>query len=181
MVGGSTRPSSIWTRNSMSTSSSSSLMGRIRRKVKVMAASGDLPDVYKIGGADYLNWSSEGAFADLTGVWTKYPNLSAALPLDSEAMKVLNPKGKLYGFPVISWIARDTVQIRKDWLDNLGIPLPTAEEFTTDKFYEIAKAFTTQDPDKNGVNGDTIGMIMQLHSIQNAFGIANEWMEKTES
>ncbi len=144
----------------MSTSSCSSLTEEnTDEKLKVMAASGDLPDVYRIGGADYLNWSSEGAFADLMGIWTKYPNLSEALPLDNEAMKVLNPEGKLYGIPIISWIARDTVQIRKDWLDNLGITLPTADEFTIDKFYEIAKAFATQDPDQNGVNGDTIGMI----------------------
>lgn len=146
-------------------------------KFKVMAASGDLPDVYKTSGADYLNWSSEGAFEDLMGIWTKYPNLSAALPLDQEAMKVLNPEGKLYGIPIISWIARDTVQIRKDWLDNLGIPVPTADEFTIDKFYEIAKAFATQDPDQNGVNGDTIGMI-PTPQVRNAFGIANDWMEQ---
>lgn len=151
--------------------------GEYAEKFKVMAASGDLPDIYKIGGADYLNWSSEGAFADLMGIWTKYPNLSAALPLDHEAMKVLNPEGKLYGIPIISWIARDTVQIRKDWLDNLGMPLPTADEFTIDKFYEIAKAFATQDPDKNGVNGDTIGMI-PTPQVRNAFGIANDWMEQ---
>lgn len=151
--------------------------GEYGEKMKVMAASGDLPDVYKIGGADYLNWSSEGAFADLMGIWTKYPNLSAALPLDNEAMKVLNPEGKLYGFPVVSWIARDTVQIRKDWLDNLGMPVPTADEFTIDKFYEIAKAFATQDPDQNGVKDDTIGMI-PTPQVRNAFGIANDWTEQ---
>ncbi|WP_373232042.1 extracellular solute-binding protein [Cohnella sp.] len=146
-------------------------------KFKVMAASGDLPDIYRSSGAEFLNWSSEGAFADLSGVWAKYPNLNKAFPLDSEAMKLLNPEGKLYGIPSISWIARDTVQIRKDWLDNLGISLPTEDEFTVDKLYEIAKAFATQDPDQNGVNGDTIGMNMNP-LVRNAFGIASDWMEK---
>lgn len=146
-------------------------------KFKVMAASGDLPDIYRSSEAEFLNWSSEGAFADLSGVWAKYPNLNKVFPLDSEAMKLLNPEGKLYGIPSISWIARDTVQIRKDWLDNLGIPLPTEDEFTIDKFYEIAKAFATQDPDQNGVNGDTIGMV-PTPQVRNAFGIASDWMEK---
>lgn len=153
-------------------------------KFKVLAASGDLPDVYRIEGADYLSWAAEGAFADLMGIYTKYPNLSKVLPLDHEAMKVMNPEGKLYGIPIVSWIARDTVQIRKDWLDNLGIPVPTADEFTVDKFYEIAKAFATQDPDKNGVKGDTNGFsgVVTTYNIipqlRNAFGIGSDWVEK---
>lgn len=152
--------------------------GEYGEKFKVMAASGDLPDVYSIGGSDYLNWQSQGAFVDLMSLWPKYPNLSKAYPLDHEAMKLLNPSGKLFGIPNISWIVRDTVQIRQDWLDNLGIKLPAADEFTIDKFYEIAKAFAKQDPDKNGVNGDTIGFTGNIPQIRNAFGIANDWMKK---
>jgi putative aldouronate transport system substrate-binding protein len=148
-------------------------------KFKVMAASGDLPDVYSVDDpATFLNWQSEGAFVDLMKLWPKYPNLSKAYPLDHEAVKMLNPSGKLFGIPSISWIVRDTVQIRQDWLDNLGIKLPTADEFTIDKFYEIAKAFAKGDPDKNGVNGDTIGFTGTIPQIRNAFGIANDWMMK---
>ena len=146
--------------------------------MKVMAASGSLPDLYNVDAATFLSWQSEGAFVELTDLWPKYPNLIADYPLDNEAVKVLNPKGKLYGIPNISWTVRDTVQIRQDWLDNLGIKLPSAEEFTVDKFYEIAKAFTTQDPDKNGVKGDTIGFAGNNIALRNAFGIANEWTEK---
>lgn len=152
--------------------------GEYGEKFKVMAASGDLPDVYSIGGSDFLNWQSEGAFVDLMPLLPNYPNLNKAYPADNEAVKMLNPSGKVFGLTNISWIVRDTVQIRQDWLDNLGIKLPTADEFTIDKFYEIAKAFATQDPDKNGVNGDTIGFTGSLPQIRNAYGIANEWMEK---
>ena len=148
-------------------------------KFKVMAASGDLPDVYSVDdAATFLTWQSEGAFVELTDLWPKYPNLIEDYPLDNEAVKMLNPKGKLYGIPNISWTVRDTLQIRQDWLDNLGIKLPSAEEFTVDKFYEIAKAFTKQDPDKNGVKGDTIGFAGNNIALRNAFGIANEWTEK---
>lgn len=146
-------------------------------KLKVMAASGSLPDLYRVEGGTYIAWQSEGAFVDLSTELPKYKNLSEAYPLDHEAMKVLNQNGELYGLPEISWIVRDSVQIRQDWLDNLGIKLPSAEEFTVDKFYEIAKAFTEQDPDKNGKN-DTIGFSANIKALQNAFGIANEWTEK---
>ncbi len=126
----------------------------------------------------FFTWQSEGALVKMTDYVPKYANLITDYPLDNEAVKVLNPKGKLYGIPNISWTVRDTVQIRQDWLDNLGIKLPSAEEFTVDKFYEIAKAFTTQDPDKNGVKGDTIGFAGNNIALRNAFGIANEWTEK---
>lgn len=150
-------------------------------KLKVMAASGSLPDFYPVDTSTYLAWQSEGAFLELTDWLPKYPNLIAAYPLEHEAMKVLNPKGKVYGIPEVSWIVRDTVQIRKDWLDKLGMKVPTAEEFTVDKFYEIAKAFAKQDPDGNGLN-DTIGFAggyaIENLALRNAFGIANEWMKK---
>ncbi|OMF28161.1 MULTISPECIES: extracellular solute-binding protein [unclassified Paenibacillus] len=150
-------------------------------KLKVMAASGSLPDFYPVDAATYLAWQSEGAFLELTDWLPKYPNLFASYPLEHEAMKILNPKDKVYGIPEISWIVRDTVQIRKDWLDKLGMKVPTAEEFTVDKYYEIAKAFAQQDPDGNGKN-DTIGFAggydIENLALRNAFGIANPWMKK---
>jgi putative aldouronate transport system substrate-binding protein len=147
-------------------------------KLKVMAASGKLPDFYRVDAPTYLAWQNEGAYVDLTEWVPKYANLSEAYPSDHKAMTVLNPEGELYGLPEISWIVRDTVQIRKDWLDNVGIALPTADEFTVDKFYEIAKAFATGDPDKNGINGDTIGFANEIGALKHAYGLANEWIEK---
>ncbi|MBB3125352.1 putative aldouronate transport system substrate-binding protein [Paenibacillus rhizosphaerae] len=148
-------------------------------KMKVMAASGSLPDFYRADSPEtYLAWQSEGAFVELSELLPKYPNLIKAFPLDHEANRLLNPEGKIYGLPDISWTVRDTIQIRKDWLDNLGMKLPSEDEFTVDKYYEIAKAFATKDPDKNGVAGDTYGIIGLDSVIQNAFGIANGWFEK---
>lgn len=151
-------------------------------KLKVMAASGSLPDFYNVYPATYVAWQSEGAFVDLTERLPKYSNLSEAFPFDNKSVSILNPEGKIYGLPEISWTVRDTVQIRKDWLDNLGIEIPSEEQFTVDKFYEIAKAFATQDPDQNGVNGDTIGFTGGYAedniSLRNAFGISNGWTEK---
>src|SRR5690606_16251476 len=51
-------------------------------------------------------------------------------------------------------VIRHSVIIRQDWLDNLGLELPE----TTDDLYEIARAFTEDDPDGNGQD-DTYGMI----------------------
>jgi hypothetical protein len=43
---------------------------------------------------------------------------------------------------------RTAVNLRKDWLDKLGLEIPK----TTDDLYEVAKAFTELDPDGNGVD-----------------------------
>lgn len=44
--------------------------------------------------------------------------------------------------------------IRKDWLDNLNMQVPT----TFDEFVEVIKAFHDKDPDNDGINGNTYGI-----------------------
>jgi putative aldouronate transport system substrate-binding protein len=59
--------------------------------------------------------------------------------------------GEIYGFPVRDG-AGCVTYIRKDWLDNLGLDIPT----TWDEFYNVLVEFTYNDPDGNGIN-DTRG------------------------
>ncbi|MDR9746419.1 extracellular solute-binding protein [Paenibacillus taichungensis] len=146
-------------------------------KLKVMAASGNLPDFYRVDPDTYLKWQGEGAFVDLKPLLPNYPNLSEAFPADDPAVTILNPIDKNYGLPEISWLARDTIQVRKDWLEQLGIPVPDEEHFTVDQFYEIAKAFVQEDPDGNNQK-DTIGFSKDNLALKSAFGLANEWIEK---
>ena len=42
---------------------------------------------------------------------------------------------------------RHGAMIRKDWLDNLGLEMPTTQE----ELVEVLRAFKTQDPNVNGV------------------------------
>jgi len=46
-----------------------------------------------------------------------------------------------------------TTIVRKDWLDKLGLPVPT----TLDEYVDVLRAFTKEDPDGNGKN-DTYGL-----------------------
>jgi putative aldouronate transport system substrate-binding protein len=52
------------------------------------------------------------------------------------------------GVSVPNWM----IWIRQDWLDNLGLKMPT----NFDEFYDVMYAFTFNDPDRNGVR-DTYG------------------------
>jgi putative aldouronate transport system substrate-binding protein len=61
--------------------------------------------------------------------------------------------GKKYFVPGIQGYGQEALAIRKDWLDNLGMKMPT----TLDEYYNVLKAFTQNDPNKNG-KADTIGL-----------------------
>lgn len=148
------------------------------QKLNVMAASNDFPDVFFIQEAEFNKWRDKGIFMDVKPEVGKYPNLSKFIPAD--AMAKMNPKDKYYGFPYYVTDTRDTLAIRKDWLDKLGLKIPA----TTDEFFEVAKAFATKDPDGNG-QADTPGFsfsvvnnkFSQIEPLMGAFGLGNEWSE----
>ncbi len=67
--------------------------------------------------------------------------------------------------------------IRKDWLDRLGLKVPT----TLDELYEVARAFTEDDPDGNGKK-DTTGFgdrsdlrYSSFKTLSSYFGTPNGW------
>ena len=61
--------------------------------------------------------------------------------------------GKLYGMPAARGNGCVTY-VKKAWLDNCGLDVPT----NYDEYLAMLEAFTTGDPDGNGVNGDTYGV-----------------------
>jgi putative aldouronate transport system substrate-binding protein len=72
-----------------------------------------------------------------------------------EVLKEGYYNGLLYAIPkmrdgisVPNWM----IWIRQDWLDNLGLKMPT----NFDEFYDVMYAFTFNDPDRNGLH-DTYG------------------------
>ncbi|MEK3883343.1 extracellular solute-binding protein [Paenibacillus sp. PL2-23] len=83
------------------------------------------------------------------------------------------PDGKLYEFGRINWVSPQRgLLIRTDWLEQLGLSIPE----TTEELYETAKAFTDQDPDRNGQN-DTYGLALSGNSeltMKQLFGTSNK-------
>ncbi|MGI2295999.1 extracellular solute-binding protein [Paenibacillus sp. GXUN7292] len=148
------------------------------QKLNVMAASNEFPDVFFIQEAEFNKWRDKGIFMDVKPELDKYPNLSV---FPEDGMAIMNPKDKYYGFPYYVTDTRDTLAIRQDWLDKLKLNTPT----TVEEFYEVAKAFATQDPDDNGI-ADTSGFsfsvvnnkFSQIEPLMGAFGLANEWYEE---
>ncbi|MFH5182517.1 extracellular solute-binding protein [Paenibacillus sp. TAB 01] len=149
-------------------------------KLGIMAASNTFPDVFRINSTEYLKWRDKGVFLDIAPLLSKYPHLTKEM--DAETLAIGNPKGKTYGLPNWSPEYRETLFVRKDWLEKLKLKPPT----TVDELYEVAKAFTKNDPDGNGKD-DTMGYSFAIANnrsftrgaepLRFAFGLANGWKE----
>lgn len=128
--------------------------GEYNNKLGVTLASGDIPDALLFPNLDslYFNALDSDRFLPLEQYLNdsqNYPNL-ASLP--KTVMDNLKYKGHIYGIPRLRGIPGHTITLRKDWLDNLGLKIPT----TYDELYNVMKAFTENDPDGNGKK-DTYG------------------------
>ncbi|SDC54884.1 putative aldouronate transport system substrate-binding protein [Paenibacillus sp. UNCCL117] len=99
---------------------------------------------------------------------TTYKQLLAKYPALRKAGT--GSDGKLYQFGRINeTIPTRGFFIRADWLKKLHLAVPT----TTEELYEVAKAFTEQDPDGNGIN-DTYGIALSGSSgyvLSEMFGV----------
>lgn len=111
------------------------------------------PDVVILSSSYYTGYAEEGALWDMTDAWEN-SELKASGRYKGEAiLDKLKIDGKLYGFAHESGKGCITY-IKKSWLDNVGMEAPT----TYDEYLKMLEAFSTQDPDGNGVNGDTYGV-----------------------
>ncbi|MCU6797331.1 MULTISPECIES: extracellular solute-binding protein [Paenibacillus] len=143
-------------------------------KLNVLLASGDLPDAIKLPDTtvpQFLTMVKQGAFWDLTPYLKDYKNL-----MDSPKSMWENSKinGKNYVVPIVRPLEGGTTFfIRKDWLDKLGLKMPT----TLDELYQVMKVFKEKEPDgKKGTYGYTMRTNDQIEFIYT--GAANKWKVK---
>ncbi|TLS52062.1 extracellular solute-binding protein [Paenibacillus antri] len=123
-------------------------------KVNVTFASGEIPDFMQLMSGDltgrYNKFAKQGAFLALDDYIDQYPTLKAVPDFIWDAVRV---NGKIYAIPAYAPKFQTTTAIRKDWLDKLGLPVPTSYE----ELKQVAIAFTKNDPDGNGKD-DTYGI-----------------------
>ncbi|WP_168120415.1 extracellular solute-binding protein [Paenibacillus sp. HB172176] len=147
-------------------------------KLNVTVASGQLPQTLLVlnqKSTSVINSIRSGMFWEIGRYLNDYPNLSQ---MNEQVLENISIDNKIYGIYRHRPLARYGVIYRKDWLDNLGLKEPT----TIDELYEVAKAFTLNDPDGNGKN-DTYGIaedknIGALNQIALYLGAPNNWGEE---
>ena len=125
-----------------------------------LMAANTAPDVCLTYSGDLIaNYRDLGGLADLAPyIDSHLPDLKAFLGPDPAVpghdliyRNMDTETGAVYSIPARRMnVAQIGTFIRKDWLDKLGLPLPT----TTEEFYEALVAFKEQDP--GGVGKDKV-------------------------
>ena len=121
-------------------------------KLTALIGADTLPDIFHTGGQLAIDLRDGGKLFDMSELLPEFgPDILASYaPGELEAL-VINENGGIYGINN-RWSAVKNLIIRKDWLEAVGMEVPT----TLDELYEVIKAFVEKDPDGNGEN-DTIG------------------------
>ena len=118
-------------------------------QLNLKIAAGEMPDMFNPNGME-TQLITSGALLDLTPYLETYaPNLYNLIGEEVWASVRANDptgEGKIWYIPQVIY-GRNAPMIRKDWLDKLGLEMPT----TQSELVEVLKAFRDQDPNGNGI------------------------------
>lgn len=122
-------------------------------KINIMMSSGENLDIVNTDpGTTVAEWAKNGLIYSYDDYLAsgKYPLMNAVI--NAEVFAGLKVDGKAYIKPLPLVPNQIGFLIRQDWLDNVGMKIPT----NLDELYAVMKAFKNNDPDKNGKD-DTYG------------------------
>ncbi len=158
----------------------------------IMVASGEYPDAVYYRWSDYpgglTKAVADGLLIKLDDYKEYIPNLLRVLEENPElARQAMLDDGSLAWFPAAtsSYLRRafNGILIRQDWLDKLGLAMPT----TIDELKNVLVAFKTQDPNGNG-EADELGLISvqsdkvnTMNLLSGAWGVRDSWQIDPET
>lgn len=140
------------------------------QKMNIAVASGDLPDLMWLNNRNLIDLAENDLLYDLTELYeTRTSDFTKSiLEQDITSFNTAKIDGKLMAIPHTG-SAIDSLQVlyvRADWLDNLGLKMPT----TMQELLAVSEAFTNDDPDQNGED-DTYGLGLTKSFVKdNHFG-----------
>lgn len=138
------------------------------QRVNLMLTSGDLPDYLAVSATQFQQLVDNDSLEDLTDVYEQHATERVKQIITDTGtipMQAATVDGRQMSIPNVT-VANEgaaVLWVRSDWLEKLGLPEPT----TMDNLLQISEAFTTQDPDGDGL-GNTFGL-----AIDNEFGAAS--------
>lgn len=141
-----------------------------KNKMSVLLASGGFPDVVRWSDRTFFKQAQEaGYLQSINDVFEKYATdeVKAYQTQYAEAFEGASVDGELYAFPYMNdnFHQAYNLWIRDDWLENTGMSAPT----TVEEMVELARIFTEEDPDGNGID-DTYGFGLAGSVVQNNYG-----------
>ncbi len=141
-------------------------------KLNTLIASGSLPDIFAVDNSPLLiELRDAGRLYNIEPLLLEYGPDILAYHGENLYKPVVN-EGGVYGLVRDSGMYMKNLAVRKDWLKNVGLDMPTDPE----SFYNMLYAFTFNDPDGNGMK-DTYGMAATMaddsgwQHIMAAYGI----------
>lgn len=118
-------------------------------------AAGEYPDTIIMSAEQFKQYAPTGLLWDMSEAYANADFQShLTLPAINENLKDAN--GALYGFAP-TYGNGCVTYVKKAWLDAVGVDPATVTDF--DSYYDMLMKFHEGDPDGNGVNGDTYGVI----------------------
>lgn len=139
-------------------------------RLNTLIVSGNAPDIFEVSKATLKEMAENGVIMPLDDVLAS----DGANMLENKGEYMKGPAkidGQIYGIPY-GWFPGNALALRKDWLDRLGLEVPT----TLEEYENVLRAFVNDDPDGNGLN-DTIGLGLTFGANQTwthlftAFGV----------
>ena len=129
-------------------------------KLNVLMAAGQAPDiVFTYNQGVVYNYVQQGGLAELDSALQQYGSTLVNY-LGDDVLKYGKFNGKQYAIPgKRTVLAGMNTFIRKDWLDKLGLPVPT----TPEQFYDTMVAFKEKNP------GNVSGVIPFGYALQPAY------------
>ena len=118
-------------------------------------AGGDYPDVMVMNAGMFRQYQTTGLLWDMSEAYDN-AEFQARMNLASINEALKTEDGSLYGFTPAYGNGCVTF-VKQTWLDAVGMKVEDIK--TYDDFYNMITAFSTQDPDGNGVDGDSYGYI----------------------
>ena len=136
-------------------------------QLTLKVAGDELPDMLigcSMNVSDVNEWGGEGYFLDLSQYMDLMPNLKAYFDQYPELEAYCTTSdGHIYGLPKLKVDMTDRLTrsfINKQWLDNLGLSMPTS----IDEYYDVLVAFKEQDANGNGDLDDEIPLLFTSDS-----------------
>ena len=136
-------------------------------QLTLKVAGDELPDMLigcSMNVSDVNEWGGEGYFLDLSQYMDLMPNLKAYFDQYPELEAYCTTSdGHIYGLPKLKVDMTDRLTrsfINKQWLDNLGLSMPTS----IDEYYDVLVAFKEQDANGNGDPDDEIPLLFTSDS-----------------
>lgn len=137
---------------------------QFEQKLNISIASGDLPDLMWLNNKNLIEMAEYDLLYDLTDLYETNTSdfTKSILEQDITSFNTAKVNGRLMAIPNTGSAidGLQTLNIRTDWLENLGMEIPTNME----ELLEAMEAFTKEDPNKSGAD-DTYGLALTKNFI----------------